>query len=80
MKSGEPPMLHGDGLTDDTDAVQWYIDHDMPLPKGARYAADVRRLRGSGFLAAGQCRPDSAPEAVERTLATDIVESGPLDE
>lgn len=30
--SGEPPVLHGDGVTDDTNAVQWYLDRDIPFP------------------------------------------------
>ena len=31
-----PPRLHGDGVRDDTAAVQWYLDRDMDLPRSTR--------------------------------------------
>ncbi len=29
-----PPILVGDGITDDTDAVQWYLSRGLHLPLG----------------------------------------------
>lgn len=43
-----PPQLHGDGATDDTSAVQWYLDHCMklpPLPEGMSYWVRLSALR-----------------------------------
>lgn len=47
-----PPVLYGDGVTDDTDAYQWYLDHGAPIPppqNGGAYLvrlAVVRELSG----------------------------------
>lgn len=56
-----PPQLVGDGVTDETDAVQWYVDHAVPIPAaplGKSYLIDPTRLQlpvGMGLvqLAAG---------------------------
>jgi hypothetical protein len=54
-----PPLLHGDGVADDTEAVQWYLDHgyDLPSPpEGGSYSVwlDVLRfpLNGGGYVIA----------------------------
>ena len=42
------PLLHGDRVTDDTEAVQWYFDHGVPLPdppEGGGYFVRPRVLR-----------------------------------
>lgn len=48
-----PPTLHGDGVTDDTDAMQWYLDRDLEPPRpAASWKLDHARLRvpkGVGF-------------------------------
>lgn len=44
----EPPYLHGDGVTDDTDAVQWYLDRDLDWPEppaGKTYRVRLEDLR-----------------------------------
>lgn len=48
-----PPLLHGDGVTDDTDAVQWYLDRRLPLPSGGRYSVHVASLRD--FVGGYEC-------------------------
>ena len=42
-----PPQLHGDGVTDDTDAVQWYLDRQMTIPRmpGPGFKVDPARIR-----------------------------------
>jgi len=41
-----PPVLHGDGVTDDTDAVQWYLDRGLEIRcDGPGYKVDFSRLR-----------------------------------
>jgi len=43
-----PPRLHGDGVTDDTDAVQWYMDRQLELPEappGPGYSVRLHDLR-----------------------------------
>jgi hypothetical protein len=73
-----PPRLHGDGVHDDTDAVNWYAAHGLPLPLGGRYVADPARLRlpqGIGLVALGDGYEVSpAP----RQVAPPTVEPGNL--
>ena len=52
-----PPVLHGDGVTDDTASIQWYIDHMMPLPitpRGYAFRAEALRLPDGAFLVGGK--------------------------
>lgn len=46
------PRLVGDGVTDDTEAVAWYANHDVQVPIGGRYFVDFERL--STLLAPGK--------------------------
>jgi hypothetical protein len=39
-----PPFLHGEGVTDDTAAVAWYIEHNLQLPAGGRYFVNGHEL------------------------------------
>lgn len=42
----DAPKLYGDGVHDDTDAVQWYLDHRLEYRRdGASYRVDLSRLR-----------------------------------
>ena len=48
VETETPPLLHGDGVTDDTDAVQWYVDRelDWPAPRvGGSYLVRLREMR-----------------------------------
>lgn len=59
-----PPVLHGDGVTDDTDAVQWYLDRDLPLPpapEGGCYLVNPSSLRFEGGFLAGSTSLTSSP-------------------
>ena len=45
----EAPPLHGDGVTDDTNAYQWYLDHDRAPPTpptGGIFLIRLDALRG----------------------------------
>lgn len=59
-----PPFLHGNGVNDDTEAVQWHIDRGIPLPPlpvGGAYRVIVsalRRLRGG--YESPNVRPDDS--------------------
>ena len=49
-KPETPPLLHGDGVTDDTEAIQWHLDHDVPFPLDRKYRVDLSRLHLHGPL------------------------------
>ena len=40
-----PPQLHGDGVTDDTEAIAWYFAHGVPVPTGLSYRIDAERIK-----------------------------------
>ncbi len=39
-----PARLIGDGVTDDTDAVCWYITRSQPLPPTGSYLVDPHKM------------------------------------
>lgn len=42
----DAPELYGDGIHDDTDAVQWYLDRRLECRcSGTGYRVDLTRLR-----------------------------------
>lgn len=64
-----PPVLVGDGVTDDTDAYQWYLDHDRAVPFGT-YRLDLTRLRlplGTGLFRGMRCEPSSGSDSTGLT-------------
>ena len=52
-----PPLLHGDGVTDDTEAVQWYLANQVPLPPSEKgYVTVLSKLavpNGTGLAKTG---------------------------
>lgn len=47
MQERRAPELHGDGVTDDTEGMAWYLNHGVPLPvlsDGRSYRINADRL------------------------------------
>ena len=61
-----PPLLHGDGVADDTEAVQWYLDHHVALPIAVvGYRVEMARSRVPDGVALASGR-GTEPDAVVR--------------
>ena len=64
-----PPKLYGDGVHDDTDAVQWYLDRGLECRReGASYRVDLTRLRFPPGMALVRL-PASSKDASEARLS-----------
>ena len=79
-ETATPPRLYGDGVTDDTDSVQWYIDRELQLPEGQEYAVDLYRIRGAGFFLGSNLAPRAALTAKPRAKALNELRGRVLDE
>ena len=61
-----PPVLWGDGVHDDTEAFQWYVDHARPIPRGRCYRLTrTIHVRAPGGVIMENCViTSSAPMAI----------------